>query len=227
MGIGEDVAGYLPSISGASFVGTILYILIFFVIAAAAAAGIYFYLMSKKFNKTIYIYEKIGGKWELARRDKAMERPVGTGGDIVFYLRNHKKYLPRPVLQTGRRIYWYAIREDGEWINFGLEDIDLTMREAGIKYLDEEMRYARASLQKSFRDRYDKKGFWAQYGGVMSFTALLLIFGVMSFLMFDKFVEVAATINGAIESVPAVLEETRQVLSALDNVCASSGVRAA
>ena len=64
----------------------------------------------------------------------------------------------------GRRIYWYVIREDGEWIKFELEDIDQKMRKAGVHYLDKEMRYARTALEEALKERYDKPNFWKEYG---------------------------------------------------------------
>ena len=68
-----------------------------------------------KYNKKIVIFEKINGRFEPTRKDRAMELKFGRAGDTVFYLAKNRKYLPVPVIQTGRRKYWFAIREDGEW----------------------------------------------------------------------------------------------------------------
>ena len=137
-------------------------------ILIAGVVGVIVYLIIRewKFNKKIIVFEKVNGKPEITKRDKAMEVKLGEGGDTVFYLKKAKKHIPLPSIQTGRNIYWFGVREDGEWINIGMDDIDLAMRKIKARFVDKEMRYARVALQRNLKERYQKSSFLSVYGEV-------------------------------------------------------------
>jgi len=222
-GAGEIVdigKSFIPSFSGVGGgVNFFAWMIIIFLVAGGLTTGIILYIVNRKYNKKIIIFEKIGGSFVPIRKDRGMEVKFSTAGDSITYLRKHKKYIPNPSIQTGNREYWYFIREDDEWINFGLTDLDQASRDVGARFLDKEMRYARTSIQKGLKDRYEQQSAWQKYGiYILSFGYVALI-GVMIWLLFDKWVDLDQTTNGAVQTAGIVLENVDRILANMDNIC--------
>ena len=216
----ESMMPNVPKISLMGFVTFIVLALLFFIIVIVVTIVIIRFV---KYNKKIIIFEKIGNNFIPARKDRACEITISPAGDTVFYLLKHKKYLPRPTIQTGKRTYWFFIREDGEWINFGLKDLDEESRLAGAFFLDKEMRYARTQIQKGLKERYEKEGFWKQYGTIIVSISFIVLIGVMTWLLFDKWIGLAKATEEAVKTAGTVMEKANQILGTLDRVCSGGG----
>ena len=119
------------------------------------------------------------------------------------------------------------IRSDGEWINIGIGDIDLQMKQLNAKFLDKEMRYARVALQKNLKERYNQPTFMSKYGGVLAFTGLIMIFGIVIYLWFDKLIDVTSTVLKSIDASADLTALQEQLLAKMDNICTGSGIRLA
>lgn len=202
---------------------------IFIVIAIAFVVSLlglvfFFALRHLKFNKKIVIWKKINGRYEIVKKDKAQEVSLKGTGDTIFYLRRFKKYLPTPRIQTGRNVFWYVVREDGEWINIGMGDIDEKFREIGAHFLDSEMRYARTQLQGHIKERYDKPKFWAQYGALIINVAAITIIMVFLFLIIQDMQGLSQSVVSAVDAAAKVNAETARILGAVDTVMGSSGL---
>lgn len=223
----ETIKELAPDVTFAGTVSVFAWFLIFVVSAIGIGFGVYVFLRMMKFNKKIIIFEKIGKNFEPSRKDRAMEVRIGDAGDTIFYLRKHKKYLPVPQIQTGRRVYWYVIREDSEWINIGIEDIDVKFKKLNAYFLDKEMRHSRVALHRNLKERYQQASFLSMYGGLMAYTGLIAITAMMSWFLFDKFLDVTGAIEASINAAKEVQEATRDILIALDNVQGGGGLRAA
>lgn len=211
----------LPDLTGsASGIGRGLVIGVTVILVAIIVIIIFaYFLINKRYKYKIIIFEKINNRFEPSRRDRGAIIPMsGGGGDTVLYLRKHKKYLPTPEIQTGRRVYWFAIREDGEWFNIGIENIDEKFREVGAKFLHQEMRYARTQLMAKIKERYDKPSFWAQYAGIIVNVAAITIIMVFLFLIVGRLLEIMGSVNGAMAVSKDILVETRQLIGSLDNL---------
>jgi len=230
----EEVAAVLPSKSslvnfGITTFHVITLFILFVIFALVAGVGLFFWLRWLKFNKKIVIWEKVGNNWEIVGRDNAMELKYNKMGDTVFFLRKRRKYLPRPEIQTGRKTYWFAIREDGEWINIGMKDINLEMKEAGVKYLHPGMAYARSGLYRVMRDSYDKPKFLEKYGVMLINIAAIAIILVFVYLIVDKILQAqdkAMQTQGMVnEGSQKTLDMANKVLAALDNIQSNSGMK--
>ena len=224
---GGIVSGMIPKAQsiGSGFIGMMAWLIALITTIAILGIVIFFIFRRLKFNKKILIFEKINGVFQPTRGDRCAEVKLSTSGDTIFYCLKHKKYLPNPSIQTGRRIFWYFIREDGEWINFSLKDLDEESKKVGARFLDKEMRYARTQIQKGLKERYDKPSFWQQYGVLVMNIVWIAMIGIMTFLLFDKWIDLASTTNAGVETAGRVLEKVEQVLANLDNICSGSGVR--
>ena len=87
---------------------------------------------------------------------------IGKAGDYWCKLKKFKKTLPRPRRQVEKNTYWFYEREDGEWVNFTLNDFDDGMKKAGAYFVDEDMRLQRLGIQKNLQERlwiFAKKNF--------------------------------------------------------------------
>ncbi len=220
--------GIIPKVPGIAGSGLnyFAWLIIIVLIAAMIGVAIFVFIRQSKFNKKIVIFENIGGKWQPTRKDRAAEVKLSTSGDTIFYLLRHKKYLPTPSIQTGKRTYWYHIRSDGEWINFEMDDLDQEGKRMGARFLDKEMRYARTQIQKGLRERYDEPGFWKQYGIMVFSIAYITLIGVMAFLIFDQWIDLANATNAGVETAGVVMEKVNEVIGSLDNICSGgSGIR--
>lgn len=216
--ITDTATTIVPNINTGSVVTGILYFLIFLFVASVGGFLGYYFIQKKKYKHKITIFEKVSGRFEPTKKDVAMEVSVGKGGDKAFHLRKGKKWIPRPSIQTGRNTYWFMLREDGELVNVGVEDIDETLKKAKVHYIDVEMRYARAGLQKNLKDRYDRPSFLQQYGTLISGMIIVLITGILMFLLFDKFLDLTAQLSSLMSTAQKVAEENQRLLAGIDTI---------
>jgi len=215
----ESVKGWLPDITvyGALNIG--LWIIFVILVIVGIVILTWFLARNWKFNKKIIIWEKVDGRWKVNARDRATELRIKNSGDTCFYFLKRKKYVPRGVIQTGAKIYWYAIREDGQYVNIGMSDIDFTMREAGVKYLDKEVAYARTALQKTFEKRYEGDSWLAKNWPILFGSGIVIILVVFLWLGIRDYAKVAETGKIVLESAVRVNEASEKILSALNNIC--------
>jgi hypothetical protein len=110
------------------------------------------------------------------------------------------KWLPVGKIQTAPREFWYSIREDGEWINFALSDINKISKEAGIRFVQEDMRLQRLATERLLEQRLMNKSFWEKWGTTIMMIIVFLVISICMVLIFfqfgkllDKFTVVEAT----------------------------------
>lgn len=188
------------------------------IVAIIVGCIIYYFVDKKKFNKKVVIFEKVNGKIEPIGQFKAALLNIGNSGDKMLFVKKIKIFLPNPSIQTGRNIFWFYLREDREYINIGIEDIDEKMKKMGANFLDKEMRYARVALYRSLQERYQKIGFWEKYGGLITWAIFILISGIGFWFLLIKEVQVANTFLQISVQQEKVLDTLTRLLSAMDNL---------
>jgi len=206
----------------ATSVGTIKVVLIIFlVILVFIATGVitYFILKKKKFNKFVVVFEKINGKPEVVLRCRAMISKFGRGGDQIMILAKGKKILPKPEIQTGRNNYWFYIREDGEWINIGISDIDEKFREVNANFLHPEIRYQRTSIQEGMiKERYQQTSWWKENWHIIVSIAVIVVLLIFMFLIVSKQIQVMNAQQGVAETVKETVEIANKLLASAENL---------
>lgn len=215
MALTDTVKQYvnLPSLSGISTI--VILLVVFIVIGCCVGIILYFYLMKKKYKYKVIVFEKVGKTIEPNIRDTAATIKLNEVGDLIFVLRHSKKKLPMPNTQTGRSTYWFYIRQDGEWINIGIEDIDNVMKEMNVNFLDKEMRYARSALQKNLGDRYQKPSFWKEYGAFIMYAIFIVIIGVMVYLSYGKMSDIAGNLAGMTKNLAELTDKIANLMDAV------------
>jgi CHASE3 domain sensor protein len=86
----------------------------------------------------------------------------------------------------GNNTFWFYEREDGEWINFELDDIDAQMRKAGAYFVDEDMRLQRLGIAKNLAERLIKETFWQKYGTTIMLVIFCLVVTICLVVLFQK-----------------------------------------
>jgi len=230
MGIWDTVkekAGSSVSFSG---LGTGITILIFvLIISAVIGLILYFVLSARAYRYKIVIFENIAGQGYVpVGRDKAKMIKVGDGGEEILKLRKRKLYRTAYGKKIGKNTYAFAIGPDGYWYNITFGDFDKKLKEIGVEPVDRDMRYMHVAIRRNIKERFETVTFLQKYGGLMAYTALIAVTGVMMWLLFDKFLAISGSVQGAVEAAEQVLDATSQLLGALDNVqSGGSGIRAA
>lgn len=230
--MGVDLGGLVGTIGseakniGFLGVGIIAWFGILLIFGAIAGFVTWLYISKKKYKYTIVIFQKIGGQFKPGLRDKACSLKHGKDGTTVFYLRKLKKIIPTPQLQIDNNTYYFFERSDGEWINFLPSDFDEQSKSMGAHFLDKEMRHVRLALEANMKDRFEKKENWlAQNWQMLVGIGFIAMVGVMTFLLFDKWIELAGATNAGVETARQVLEQTNRILSNMDNICSGgSGI---
>jgi len=96
-----------------------------------------------------------------------------------------KKYIMAGTIQSGKSKFLHFEREDGEWVNFGLEDIDKAMKTAGARYIQSDMRAGRIAISNILEARFKgKESFWEKYGSMITQTIFYLIVSVSMVIIF-------------------------------------------
>jgi hypothetical protein len=122
---------------------------------------------------------------------------VSTAGMFKF---KALKWLPVGKIQTAPKEFWYYIREDQEWINFALNDLNMISKIMGIRFVQEDMRLQRLATERLLEQRLMNKSFWEKWGTTIMLIIVFLVVAICMVLIFfqfgklmDKFTQVEAT----------------------------------
>lgn len=226
-GISDQLTNYIPQGFGFySLAGKITIALIIFIVVMLVGIGVFVFMHFLTYKKKIVRFEKINGRWQPVKKERARIIKIGDSGDEIWYCYKSKKFIPRATIQVGKNTFWFAVREDGEWINFELQDLDEQARDMNAHFLDKEMRYARVALQKSLEKRYNKIGFLEKYGALLMNLTVVAVICIFMYLLFDKWMDVSSSLSSAINAAQQVMEESRNILGTVDKV-GCSGVTSA
>jgi hypothetical protein len=142
---------------------------------------------------------------------KATFEKLGHAGDYWCKVKyGGGKILPRPKIEYMAGVFNYYEREDGEWINFGIEDIDIKMKLAKVHYLEEDMRLHRVGIQKNLEHRLQKEGFWQKWGGVITMAVFVILITICLIVLFNKLVVVSDSIGKMADAVAKLADVVNQ-----------------
>ncbi len=174
--------------SGFEFGALGIGLLIFFgalLIVSLIGIAIFLWIRNKELKYTIPLYKMIGGKPMEIETYKAKDFKIGYAGDKLWFVPKAKKYIMAGTIQSGRNKFLHFEREDGEWVNFGLDDIDSAMKKAGARYIQSDMRAGRIAISNILEARFKgKESFWEKYGSMITQTIFYLIVSVSMVIIF-------------------------------------------
>jgi len=177
------------------------------VILALVGALIYWKSIKKKYWIQIHVFRLIGNVPTRTAIFSAREVAFGMAGDKLWRVAGAGwnkikviKWLPVGKIQTAPREFWYYIREDGEWINFRLNDLNQTSRDMGIRFVNEDMRLQRLATERLLEQRLLQKTFWEKWGTTIMMIIVFLVVAICMVIIFyqfsklmDKFMQVEQT----------------------------------
>jgi len=202
----------IPSFQFSFITGEFMIYALFGILGAMLVGGIFIFLyLQLLFNKKILLFRKIGNIVLPAAADRAKFERIGLAGDYWMKTKKFKKYLPRPKLQMGKNVYWYFEREDGEWINFTIGDIDEMIKQADIKYIDEDMRLQRLGIQRNLKDRFDKISWWSKYGNALMGVVFMIIVTICLVILFNNIKELVSALPKLANALQGVADAMRDV----------------
>ena len=190
-------------------IGTIgMYLLIFGIVVfimMLIGGGVFMFLYNKKYYIKIPLYRNVGNVPTRVATYRAMIFPIGKAGDKLWYCRGIKKYLQPAIIQTAPNEFMHWEREDGEWINFGMGDLDHEQKKAGIKYIAQDMRSQRLATDKLLEQRLMKQGFWEKWGVVIGYVIFFLVISVAMVIIFYQFSKVVTQVGDLISKLDSIL----------------------
>lgn len=188
-------------------------------VGGVLVAGVYFLILYLRYNKKIVLFRKIRNTVIPSNHYTACFQRISLTGDYWCKVKQANKIIPRPKIAMGKDTYWFFEREDGEWINFCLKDIDEVMKDAGVYYLDEDMRLQRIGIQKHLELRYKKTSFWDKYGQTIMWLLFVVIVTVCLIILFDR-------LNGTTDAISGLADAVKKMADAVSDQTArsSSGV---
>lgn len=198
-------------------------LLIFFLavlVLGLIGVGIYVWLQKKQLKYSIPLYKMVGGRPIKVNTFKAKDFKVGFAGDVLWYVPKAKKYIAMGTIQTAPNEYPHFVREDGEWINFGLGDIDAQMKQANVKYVHSDMRSQRIAISNMLEQRFKgKQSWWEKYGQMVTMVIFYLVVAVALVIIFFQWGKIIEGTNLLVDKLDTMIngkcEGTTGVVPAL------------
>lgn len=173
-----------------TFANVLIVIAIVTLILIGIAVLVLLIINKRRYKYKIPLYATVGNTPTRVANYKARDYPIGGAGDSLWYVAKMKKYLPPATIQTAPREYPHWEREDGEWINFGLTDLNDEQKKFNIKFIHQDMRSNRIAIDRLLESRFMKKSFWEKYGLIVSYILFFLVLTVAMVIIFYQFATV-------------------------------------
>jgi hypothetical protein len=158
---------------------------------------IYWRSVKKAYWINVHVYRLIGNVPTRVAIYSAREINFGMAGDKLWKVAPSGmmkfkviKWLPVGKIQTAPREFWYYIREDGEWINFALADLNDIQKKAGIRFVQEDMRLQRLATERLLEQRLMNKSFWEKWGTTVMMIIVFLVVAICMVVIFYQFSKV-------------------------------------
>lgn len=174
----------LPKVDVAGFMGKLGQFAQILLIVGVIGFIVFLIFYTKKqkqiYKYKVHIFEEVRGKFIRVKSDLARELTVPDTNVAVFFLKDSKIYLPRPIRNMGLNEYWFVIRNNREWINIELANFNELTKELGYEFDYTDTRYAYVNLKeiikRNYRDKVAK--WWEKYQGLIYMVVLLLAFAL-------------------------------------------------
>ena len=188
-------------------------LLIFFlalIIVGLIGLAIFMYVQRKKLKYSIPLYKKMGNNVIRVATYKAKDFNISRAGDKLWHVPKAKKYIPVGIFQTAPNEYTYFEREDGEWINISMPDVDEDMKQFGVKFVHQDMRANRVATADILEQRFkDQKSWWERYGHLVTHVIFYVIVALMMVVIFYQWSD--------------IIERTAGLIAQLEDVKKNSG----
>lgn len=195
-------------------------VVIAIVVMVLVLIGVLVYINVNKKNYWIIIkvWRLIGNTPTLVADYRAKEVPMGMAGDKLWRVAPSNallmafkviKWLPVGKLQSAPKEFWYWVREDGEWINFQMKDLDQTSKTMNIKFVQEDMRLQRLATDRLLEQRLMNKSFWDQWKDTIMLIIFFLVTAICMVLIFYQFGKIVDKLAPLVDQITKSLDIIR------------------
>jgi len=176
-------------------------IILILLVFAGIGTLIYFWYRKKIYKYKIHLFARIGNSPTRVGIYKARNLPMGKAGDSLWFVSGLNKYIPPATIQSAPNEFWHWIREDGEWINFDMQDLDENSKKAGVHYIHQDMRMQRLATDRLLEQRLLKKKFWEKWGVVIGYVIFFLVITVAMVIIFYQFGKIVTQVGLLIDKL--------------------------
>jgi len=195
---------------GSSLFLNVLFLIILAVfILGLIATGIILWVNHKKYKYRIPLYTKVGNVPTRIATLKAKPVPFGRAGDQLWYVKGKgvRKWIAPPSIQSAKNEFWHWIREDGEWVNFSMADLDDISQKAGVKYVKQEARLTRLAIDRLLEQRLQGKSFLEKWGLVIGYVLFFLVITIALVIFFHQYEKATESLNGILSKADTILDK--------------------
>ena len=168
---------------------------------------VFWRINSKAFFIKIPLYRLIGNIPTRVATYRARKFRIGKAGDFLWYVKGIKKFLPPATIQTAPNEYMHWEREDGEWINFSMGDLDKDSKQAGVKYIHQDMRSQRIATANILEQRLINKGFWDKYKDMIIHLIFYLVVMICMIVIFWQWSKITTQVSGLVSQLVEARKE--------------------
>lgn len=206
----------IDNINLGSGIGSGLKIFMIFLLVAIIIGVVLFFLLNKRqYTKKIKVFQEVNGFTRNTMNTVAKEFIIPNTSIRVFKLKNGL-IIPRPTILTATNEYWFFIRNDNEWINFAVTNMNEELKALKINYDHTDMRYASNSLRKLMKDDYNKGDWLKQWGSYIAF-------GVLIILLCIGFYFIAVKLGDVATQLASTTAENRKLVEIVSNLIQYKG----
>lgn len=209
----------LPEVKvyGSFFLSAITWLILIGIFSIIAGVVTYFIIQKRVYRNKIILFEKINGRWVDTGKDSAKEIKFGDLGMVILYCKKHKKYVARPSKQSGVRKWYFKVRGDGNWENFEFAD-DETSDKLKFYSVEKNITERNVGVRKGLQDKYNEKSWLKENAIILVSIAFIMMIGIMTWLLFDKWIDLAGKTNAGVEASGKVMEKAGEILDKLNVV---------
>jgi len=175
--------------------------LIIIVIFGLVGWIIYWQITKKQYYIKIPLYKLVGNIPTRVGTYSCKIFPIGKAGDSLWFCKGIKKFIPPATLQSAPNEFWHWEREDGEWINFTMSDLDVIQKKAGAKYIHQDMRSQRIATNNILEQRLINKGFWEKYKDMIVHLIFYVVVMVCMIVIFWQWSDITTQVGGLISQL--------------------------
>lgn len=226
MGLTDSIKGLFGGVNFGGVVNSVTIMIFVVIIVVLLLVIAFIFINSRRYKYRVTVFENLAGQGYVPTiRDKAKMISVGDGGEEILFLKKSKLYRQAYGKKIGKNHYAFVVGNDGYWYNTTFGDFDSKRQELGLEPIDRDMRYMNVAIRRNIKNRFEQTTFLQKYGGLIAYIALIAITGVMMWLLFDKYLDIANSVKLAIDASKEVLDKAGSVLASVDNINTQSGIR--
>ena len=201
----EDINPFAKFNIGVGAIGNALLLFAIAVVVVGLIGWlIYWRITSRQYKFRIPLYKSINGINYKQANYVAKNVPISKAGDNLWFIKGIKKFIAPATKTSAPNEYPHEEREDGEWINFEIASVNDAQKQAGVKFIQQDMRTQRIATGQILEQRLINKGFWEKYKDMIVHLIFYLIVTMLMIVTFWQWGKIVEQIGGLVANLENV-----------------------